>query len=289
MKTIISVDFDARFQNRPPWSSPGKSQFDISSIVNFVERFQRPITVFAREDAETIQEFGTNYFYDLVNSMQRFAPIEIGWHPHIFDDGGNAVREEAVLLSELRKILNQSRFVQHCKLVRVGACQGGNSIMSFLAESFDIDSSAMSRCTRKDSLRWYDWSETHGGVYYPSVTDYRVPGDLTHDILEVPITTLDIFAPYDDLPKRRILNPSVRASLFQKSVVDSKSYLASLDCLVVACHAEELEPGYMNDLYVYGLDNFFDNLHFLEGAFDCEYTDFQDMYNGSSNYVRGQK
>jgi len=274
MKAIISVDFDARFQNRPPWSSPGKSQFDVSSIVSFVERFQKPTTIFVREDVETIQEFGPNHFFDLVNSIQ--APIEIGWHPHIFD-GRNAIREENILLSELRKVLNQSAFVQQCKLVRVGACQSGNSIMGFLAENFDIDSSAMSRCTRKDHLRWYDWSETHGNIYFPSVADYRVPGDLRHDILEVPIATLDILAPYDDAPKRRILNPSVKASLFQKAVVDSKDFLSSLDCLVIACHAEELESGYANDLYVYGLDNFFENLRFLEATFDCEYTSFQDI------------
>lgn len=274
MKTIISIDFDARFQNRPPWNSHDKIQFDVCPIVNFVERFQKPTTIFAREDIETIQEFGPNHFFDLVNSIQ--SPIEIGWHPHIFD-GHNAIREEDVLLSGLRNILKQSGFVQQCKLVRIGACQSGNSIMEFLAESFDIDSSAMSRCIRKDHLRWYDWSETHGNIYFPSVVDYRIDGDLSHDILEVPITTLDILAPYDEVPKRRILNPSVKTSLFQKAVVDSKDSLSSLDCLVVACHAEELESGYANDLYVYGLDNFFENLQFLEATFGCEYTSFQDV------------
>jgi len=278
MKTIISVDFDARFQNRPPWSSFGKSQFDVSPIVNFVERFQQPVTVFAREDIETIRDFGTNHFYDLVNSIRSLAPIEIGWHPHVFD-GQNAIKEEDVLLSELIKIYNQSQFVQQCKLVRIGACQSGNLIMRFLADNFDIDSSAMSRCTRKDSLRWYDWSETQGNIYYPSVFDYKILGDVSHDILEIPITTLDVFAPYDEFPKRRILNPSIRASIFQKSVADSKESLSSLDCLVVACHAEELEPGYFNDLYFYGLDNFFDNLIFLEATFDCKYTSFHNMHN----------
>lgn len=276
MKTIISVDFDARFQNRPPWNSSDRSQFDVSSIVDFIERFQKPTTVFAREDVETIQEFGLNYFYDLVNTIQSLAPIEIGWHPHIFD-GHNAIKDEDILLSDLKKVLKQSKFAQQSKLVRVGACQSGNLIMSFLAESFDIDSSAMTRCTRKDSLRWYDWSATDGGIYYPSIADYRVPGEVTHDILEVPITTLDVFAPYDKSPKRRILNPSVRASLFQKAVLDSKDSLHSLDCLVIACHAEELESGYVNDLYAYGLDNFFENLQFLEATFDCEYTSFQDI------------
>ena len=276
MKTIISVDFDAWFQNRPPWSSPGKSQFDVCPIVNFIERFQRSITVFVREDKETIRDFGVGYFYNLINSIQSL-PIEIGWHPHVFDNNNNIVREESILLSELRNILKQSSFVQQCKLVRVGACQSGNSIMSFLAENFDIDSSAMSRCVRRDFLRWYDWSETQGGVYYPSVADYRVTGDLAYDILEVPITTFDILAPYEESPKRRILNPSVRASLFQKSVLNSKDALTSLDCLVVACHAEELEYGYVNDLYVYGLDNFFENLRFLEATFDCEYISFQDI------------
>jgi len=276
MKTIISVDFDAQFQNRPPWSSAGKSQFDVSPIVNFVERFRSPVTVFVREDAETIKSFGCEYFCDLVKSIQSLAPIEIGWHPHFFDEG-KAIKDENFLLYNLRKILEQSEFVQNCKLVRVGACQSGNLIMEFLAESFEIDSSAMSRCVRRDSLRWYDWSETDGKIYRPSLADYRIAKAPAHDILEVPITTLNVLAPYDELPKRRILNPSVRAPIFQKAVSESKNYLSSLDCLVVACHAEELESGYTNDLHAYGLDNFFENLFFLEKTFNCEYTSFGDI------------
>jgi len=277
MKTIISVDFDAQFQNRPPWRPFGKPQFDASPIASFVERFRNPVTVFAREDAETIQGFGFNYFFDVVKSIRSHAPIEIGWHPHFFDNG-SAIKDEQLLLSELKKVLEESEFVRDCNLVRVGACQSGNSIMGFLAESFKIDSSAMSRCVRKDYLRWYDWSETDGKIYRPSLADYRLAGIPDHNILEVPITTLNILAPYDQLPKRRILNPSFKSAIFQKSVTDSKDMLSSLDCLVVACHAEELESGYTNDLHVYGLDNFFENLIFLEKTFDCEYTSFQDIH-----------
>jgi hypothetical protein len=277
MKTIISIDFDAKFQNRPPWIAQGKGQFDILAIVNFIEIFEGPTTVFVREDLETIRDFGENHFYDLLKSIPTDHPLEIGWHPHIFGDGHLAVREESLLLSELRNILNQSAFARLCRLVRVGACQSGNSIMGLLSESFDIDSSAMSQCSRKDHLRWYDWTDTHGAVYKPSVADYRVPGVISHSILEVPITTLKVFAPYDEYPKRRILNPAIKSSIFKKSVEQSADYLASLDCLVAACHAEELESGYVNDLYVYGLDNFFDNLKFLQSTFDCEYTSFGEL------------
>lgn len=275
MKTIISVDFDAQFQNRPPWN--GRNQFNVSSILNFVDRFQKPITVFVREDRETIKEFGLNYFYDLVKSINSLASIEIGWHPHVYNDDYSVVKEEFFLLSELEKILSESFFVQQCKLVRIGACQCGNSIMKFLADNFDIDSSAMSMCFRKDFLRWYDWLETDGFIYKPSVSNYKVSGDLVYDLLEVPITTLDVHAPYEEFPKRRILNPAIEKSIFQNAVLFSRDYLASLDCLVVACHAEELETEYTNDLYVYGLDNFFENLYFLENLFDCEYTSFKNM------------
>ena len=152
--------------------------------------------------------------------------------------------------------------------------------MGFLAENFDVDSSAMSQCVRQDSLRWYDWSKTQGSIYRPSVVDYMTSGEQSHDIWEIPITTLNVFAPYDDVPKRRIFNPSIKSSLLKKSILDSKNDLFSLDCLVIACHAEELEIGYENDLYTYGLDNVFDNLLFIEEVFECEYTSFQDVCKG---------
>lgn len=274
MKMIMSVDFDARFQNRPPWN--GRTEFDVSPIANFIKQFQNPTTVFVREDKETIQYFGLSSFYHLVKELE--GPIEIGWHPHIFD-GSDVVKEENILVAELESILSESDFAQQCNLVRIGACQGGNAIMKFLASNFDVDSSAMTRCLRKDSLRWYDWSETDGRIYFPSISDYRVSGELIHDLLEVPITTINMLAPYDQSPKRRILNPSIRAEIFQKSVLDSIDYLQSLDCLVFACHAEELEEGYSNDLHSYGVDNFFCNLSFINDLFGCEYTSFEEVSN----------
>lgn len=277
MKTIISIDFDAKFQNRPPWQSLQKIEFCVEPIINFIDIFKMPTTIFIREDYETIQEYGLNYCYDLVSSIKNSHLLEFGWHPHFLSYDKNIITDEIILLHELNDIFRQSSFAKTCKLVRIGSCQSGNLIMKFLSENFEIDSSAMSQCVRKDDLRWYDWSTTYGKLYFPSLEDYRTSGAETYQILEVPITTIDSLAPYDKTPKRRILNPSINSQILKSAVEKSRQYLKTLDCLVIACHAEELQSGYSNDLHTYGLDNFFENLCFIESFFKCEYTTFSDL------------
>jgi hypothetical protein len=55
------------------------------------------------------------------------------------------------------------------------------------------------------------------------------------------------------------LNPSYRPEVFSQTLNNLKTN----DIIVVASHAEELIPGYEDDLYIYGIDNYMDNLNCL--------------------------
>lgn len=277
MKTIISIDVDSRCQNRPPWRSDNFC-FDFSdSIHNFLSHFNKPVTFFVREDHETIAKLGLNFVFDMVDCLP--YDIEIGWHPHFYDNGV-PIKKNDVLLDQLKDVFYLSERVRKCRLVRMGSCQSNNMIMSFLSQHFEIDSSAMSACFRQDDLRWYDWTNTTNFIYNPSIANYQIGGDPNLAITEFPITTINIQTNYDIDAKKRVLSLAINNDLFEKALDNSYQELLLLDCLVIAIHAEELESnGFKNDLYTYGLENLSKNITSLESRFNCEYTSMQSVNN----------
>lgn len=74
-------------------------------------------------------------------------------------------------------------------------------------------------------------------AYYPSVADYRVPGDPQRRILELPMSVLPIAAPYDTETVLRYVNPAYRPEIFEKAIAD-----ADLETIVTVTHPQEVSP-----------------------------------------------
>lgn len=279
MKIIISIDVDSRYQNRPPFTNNSLDFGFGEEIDKLLTKFDKPMTFFVREDFETIHKLGKNFVFNFIDQFK--SKVEIGWHPHFNKSENKPIKDMNSILFKLRQLYDQNDRIKECKIVRIGSCQSSNEIMQFLSQYFTIDSSAIGGCKRQDNFRWYDWSQTHGNFYYPCENNYQLPcNEISLDIVEIPITTTLVKTSYDKSSKKRILNATYKQDIFEKAIKDNFSYLKSLDAIIIACHMEELENlGYKNDLHVYGINNFIENMNILENHFECEYTTMQEAYH----------
>jgi hypothetical protein len=228
----------------------------IPRISESIHRHGVPVTWFVRADQQIRDVYGHAAYL-----LERHAPLwkqlksqgdEIGWHPHVYSrSGGNglyrAEYDEKWLASELRETYAQltTRGYEFCS-VRVGEAIGGNAIIEGLAEAgLQVDSSAIPGRRRSDGSRTFDWFPTPNFPYWPSKSDYRVPGKVALPILEVPMTTVTVRAPYDTVPRVRYVNLAYRPHIFVGAVerwLDSLGGSGSQAVLTLIMHPDELLP-----------------------------------------------
>ena len=278
MFLALTIDVDSKNQNNRNFDTKNLD-FDFEEEIKmFLNLAQKP-TFFVRTDHQTIERFGNRYVFDMIERLCLTYDVEIGWHPHFFD-GFGPIFNHNLLLDKIQDVWSKNEYLKEVGSIRIGSCQNSNEIMTWLSDKFVLDSSAMAGCARKDSLRNYDWSITKLTPYFPNRFDCRTNGDLP--ILEIPITTFMTMAKYDEFPKRRVLNCNLHTNIFRDAIDNNYKELAALDCIVACSHADELQTGYVDDLYCFGMETYFKNLSYLEEVFDVEYTkliDFADWWN----------
>jgi hypothetical protein len=150
---------------------------------------------------------------------------EIGWHPHLYRLDGEAWRQEIddeVLARNMSAAITDMKaagFTPACG--RIGEAYGSNGIMATFDDlGIGIDSTAMPGRKRIDEHRMLDWSDTPGGAYRPSITDYRIPGNPARSVIEIPMSMLKVKAEYDPQPFLRYLDLSYRNSALAVGVDD---------------------------------------------------------------------
>lgn len=277
---IVTLDVDNdgvehNERNRLTWSSLER----IPEIKSILSALHLKTTWFVRADNQLKDVYGTAAYlleeHAVLWRQMECTGDEIGWHPHIYE-WSEAQKSYIPDLNEIRRSekLRQVReeLVGRGNLhtsARMGEAFHTNASMKTLENlSVKVDATAIPGRKRQDPSRWFDWSTTSNEPYYPSETDYRVPGLESHlDLLEVPMTTAPIKTSYDPIPFFRYLNPIYQPDIF-KSAIEwvLKAYVDPDNeyFLTLALHPDEVIPkDKPHELYAFSLGALKFNMNFL--------------------------
>ena len=126
---------------------------------------------------------------------------------------------------------------------------------------------------RKDNQRQIDWGITTNNFYNPSHEDYRIEGEMNHEIIEIPMTMIPTKADYDQKRFFRYLDLSFHSRVFvegfDKLVINSKYILATMHPSSI------LESEYKHGLLSFNSDVFFSNLSNLIKMCKKNYIEFK--------------
>jgi hypothetical protein len=112
--------------------------------------------------------------------------------------------------------------------------------MAVLAEhDFMVDSSAIPRPRYPWEQTEKDWTITPVTPYFPSISDYRMPGQPELPILEVPMSVAHIQAPGDTGQVLRYINLAYRPELLLGPL---ELWLTQYSHLITVTHPYELIP-----------------------------------------------
>lgn len=261
---------DADERNVLEWES-------VSAVPQIADLFMArglPATWFVRADNHLAEVYGDAAWLletrAALWSRIRAMGHAVEWHPHIVrrDAQGWFVPEndDARCAAALHAVHDSLRANGHEFIaVRIGeAFHGNQSMRTLSALGYRVDSSALPSRKRNDSRRYFDWQPTPNRPYHPSAHDYRVGGDDPLAILEVPMTSVPVEAPYDPRPLPRYLNLSYRRDILSAAFA---RHLRSLEegehTVVTVLHPEEVLPHAEHGLYAYEFESVEANLDHL--------------------------
>jgi len=267
----VCLTFDIDLTNHID-NMPMESEFDeISRIMMplFHLHSTWKVTWFIRLDKQIESLFGqADYLFihyaDEIALLRRIGH-EIGWHPHCYklrDGKWYQNTDVSEVLEELQFCIPYVK-KYGIKAVRMGWGWQHNRVLALLeSEGFKIDSSAMPRPKYKWEETEKDWSITPKFPYFPSVHDYRIPGEPHRDILEVPMSVTQIPAPYDTQEVERYINFSFHSPALEKPLA---RWIKNFPILVSITHPYELVPNNnSHPLISYSIDTFENNVKLIE-------------------------
>jgi hypothetical protein len=199
-------------------------------------------TWFLRLDDHMGKIFGANeylfrqYHNDL--NWLRSMGHEIAFHFHSYELKANqwiqCVNEDIISEELYRSPLKGRSF--GLSGVRMGWGFHTNQTMRIVDElGYKYDSSAIPRPKYHFDRSIRDWSVTLQGAYQPSISDYRLAGNPCYRILEIPISTVAIKSPSDEIKMLRMINPSFKTDVLLDSVAK-----VTTDYVITATHPVEL-------------------------------------------------
>jgi len=107
----------------------------------------------------------------------------------------------------------------------------------FNDNGFIIDSSCMARPKYKWDLSSKDWEISSNMPYHPSVDDYRISGKNSLEILEVPITTVEMLVDIDTEVVKRYINLSFYNNILVNPI---KKWIEKESFIVTITHPYEI-------------------------------------------------
>ena len=222
----------------------------IDEFHHFFQRIQNTLkefkeiktTWFLRIDKQIDRVSGVNEYIFTKNKknidwlVNNGHEVALHFHSYEFNNGlWVQSLNEGLICDELyRSALRGVEF--GLKGIRMGWGYHTNNTMKMISElGYKYDSSAIPRPVYDFELSTRDWSLTSSNIYNPSISDYRVPGDLNHKIIEIPMSTVPISAPTDTVEMIRTINPVYETSIFLDSLTKVKT-----DFCVIMTHPVEL-------------------------------------------------
>ncbi|HEY1679255.1 MAG TPA: hypothetical protein VGG04_16175 [Candidatus Sulfotelmatobacter sp.] len=236
-----------------------------------------PVTWFVRADGQLESILGDPAFllakYERFWNMVKAAGHELGWHPHLYRQAtGDA---EAALIAdphqareELERLWAGLKSDFHPTAFRNG--EGWHTVETYSAiESmgFLCDSTAIPGRSGP-SGHPMDWHEAPNRPYFPADNNLRECGP-ERPMIEIPMNTWRLHAPYDASPKLRYMNPAVHPHLFAAALESwKKQCLASAAKVfvwVMIFHPDEvMETAKEDGLYARSPRALIDNLFSME-------------------------
>ncbi len=277
MTLVFTVDVDNDGVEKDERTSlTWNSISQIPSIRDIYSNHGACLTWFVRADNQLHEVYGT-----AAHLLLRHADLwreveaqgdELAWHPHLYRWSRSQARyvnerDPATCVERLTAIdeeLRQEGFV--FSSVRIGEAFHCNETMAAVERlGMRVDSTAIPGRKRDDHSRVFDWSVTPNAPYFPARCDYRIPGTPTLEILEVPMTTVPLQAPYDSAPLPRYVNPAYRHMAFKTMVDRYLTADVNVDTvLVTILHPDEVVPrAEEHPLYGFSLDDLRRNLAYL--------------------------
>jgi len=240
-----------------------------------------PLTWFIRFDGQIHKAFGSYiYLYNKYYSFwERCLKLnhEFGCHPHLYKYAGNKIElmsDETEIHDEFVRINDSLKETgYHFRVYRNGEGWITPSIINQLENyGFEIDSTALPGLYRTDNHPM-NWITTPNVPYYPSLPDIRVPGN-KRNIIEFPMNTWIVRAPYDKTQRLRYMNPAINEDLFKSAISlwkdDVKNGAAEHFYWVLITHPDEILPKADKDLlYAFDENVFLKNIKYFTNTIDA--------------------
>ncbi len=222
-----------------------------------------PITWFVRADGQLRYWYGTSAYllHEYGKDWRREAHrgSEIAWHPHLYRVRPRT--KKAVLIDEPLEACDElhaiweelAAFSFKPLSFRNGEAWHHKETLAAI-ETFGItcDSSAVPGRQGADGHPM-DWMGAPTTPYHPAPEDIRRPGSI-RSLLEVPMSTWAIQAPWDNKPITRYINPAVHEALFLEALERLRREQAcapeGLRLWVLVMHPEEIEPSMKPDGFI---------------------------------------
>ena len=255
MKTYIKLTLTLDVYMRDYRNNHCIDEFD-----NFFQRIQNTLIEF--------KEIKTTWFLRLDNQIDKISggneyifsknkenidwlinnDHEVALHFHSYEyKNGLWVQslQESMICDELYRSALRGKELG-LKGIRMGWGYHTNNTMKIISDlGYKYDSSAIPRPIYDFELSTRDWSITTSDIYYPSIHDYRVSGDPSHKIIEIPMSTVPISAPTDTVEMIRTINPFYETSIF----FDALSKVKTDFCVIMAHPVELSFTKYDHPLY----------------------------------------
>ncbi len=194
------------------------------------------LTWFVRADAQLRERFGSSSFlletYDDAWKNESKRGNELAWHPHLYRQGESA--EDVRLISdaseaskEIGTIWEEMKdFGFSPAGFRNGEAWHSPETMNMVEKlGMSYDSSAIPGRRGSDNHPM-NWIGSPNEPFFPDPADNRVSGK-PRRLLELPMNTWRIKAPWDNEPRLRYMNPTVHPDLFREALKGWKGRIAS--------------------------------------------------------------
>ena len=211
-----------------------------------------PITWFVRADGQLESILGCSTY--LLEKYSGFwttvtkAGDELGWHPHLYrqanrDVVAQLITDPSQAQDELERLWASLKTSLLPKAFRNG--EGWHTPGTYATVErlgFNCDSTAIPGRAGSDSHPM-NWSHAPNQPYFPAADNLCATG-AARPMLEIPMNTWLLKAPYDQAPRRRYMNPAVHPDLFAKTLKNWENECnishADLSIWVMIFHPDEV-------------------------------------------------
>ncbi len=218
-----------------------------------------PITWFVRADGQLESILGSAAYlietYDRFWTTVKASGDELGWHPHLYRQ--KSIHDPVLLITdsmeahdELERLWNILKIALAPNAFRNG--EGWHTPETYATVEhlgFRCDSTAIPGRTGSPGHPM-NWTGAPNQPYFPLSDDLRRSGP-ERSMLELPMNTWPLQAPYDHAPKTRYMNPAVHPHLFANVLKNWENACnllpADLFIWIMIFHPDEVLTGQVDD------------------------------------------